>query len=91
MKFSELNPMLGQSERGHQLVMTCPTCKQRFPIDVSLDGEPKGNATWGIKFPETGYSWDDVTIVPSIQGHPQPRNIQKCPNHMSIIKGVIYP
>lgn len=92
MKFSEMKPMLGWTpEFGHELKLLCPECKKQFAISVSLDGHPKPPATWGLTLPEVGYSWDEITLTPSVGNHPQARDVPKCNYHFTVTKGEVRP
>lgn len=90
MKFSQLNPMLTFTApaKWHELCFDCPTCPgKRICIHVSIDGVPQGDSVWGLKL-AASLSWDDVSIVPSINnatayGHGR----IPCRAHISITDG----
>ena len=85
MKLSELNPDFN----GKELVLSCPLCGNRFPINVNYQGEPKEPAIWGLKHPPDNFDWDKVTLIPSIANHPQAKDKAKCDFHFSVINGEI--
>lgn len=92
MKLSELNPMLGYTESlGHELSLNCPFCKNRFSIHVNYMGIAKEPYTWGLTHQEGNFSWDNITITPSISNHPLAKGITCNNPHFSVINGEIIP
>lgn len=90
MKLSDLNPILGHTDMfGHELTIDCPICKERFSVHVNYQGPYKGDNIWGLSHPAAEFTWDSVTLTPSINHHPQARNKPKCAAHFSIINGKI--
>lgn len=92
MKMTELNPMLGYTEKmGHELTLNCPYCGDRFSIHVNYRGTPKEPATWGLTHPEGDFSWDKVTLAPSISNHPLAKGRVCSQPHFSVINGEVVP
>jgi Family of unknown function (DUF6527) len=94
VKFGELHPSLNwTAEFGYELSFDCPTCLgKRVVIYVSLDGKPKPPATWGIELLQPpDFSWDKVTITPSINNTGPTRHGRgsPCRAHLTITNGEV--
>lgn len=93
MMFAELNPMLTLTHPAqyHQLAFNCLTCPgQKIAIHVSIDGMPKGDGVWGLRL-SSDYSWNKVSIIPSInnvrpEGHGRKT---PCKAHISVTDGKV--
>ena len=97
MNFQELNPLLSgasnfeQLKDAHELVFTCPVCKNRMSIYVYL-GKPANPHVriWNLKI-TTG--WETASIEPSIHGHHIKRTPQgdiRCPVHINVTDGGVH-
>ena len=96
MTLQELNPLLsGESsfERlkdAHELVFTCPVCKNRMSIYVYLGKQANPEIRiWNLKI---SGGWDTASIEPSIHGHHIKRTPQcdiHCPVHINVTDGQI--
>lgn len=84
-ELSKLDP----SFNGSELIITCPKCGDRFGIRINYQGDPIGPSTWGLKHPESEFNWDNVTLEPSINNHPQARGKSKCDAHFTVYEGKI--
>ena len=95
MSTSQLHPTLCVAitapgyEHCQTLVLDCPVCRQQFSIQVHEGLPDMVRRIWQLKQPPGNSSWAAVSIYPSIQEHPQARNVAKCNAHFSIDAGQV--